>query len=268
MIWAGKAALRGAMSCAIIAIIGGISGPVSAATSLPQSWNGYKWSRVGSLAISVGTNVSASWMPFVNAATAAWSADQYIDYVVKAGTAASASTCGASYGSVQICNADYGATGWVGYTQVWTVNNYIVQATIKLNEYYFSQTRYNTSAYRSLVACQELGNALGLEDADRSFTNANLGSCTDYTNDPSGTKGTNGTLANLTPSKSDFANLDQIYAKVDATQIAATKPTGTSGNAFMASVPEPRLWGMMLAGFGLLGSVIRRQRRREALARA
>lgn len=255
-----KAAFRGALLCALLAGIGGYA--ASAATLPAQSWNGYKWSRTGKLAIKVGTNVTSNWMPYLTSATAAWSTDSIIDYTLTAGSAGAASTCSASYGTLQVCNANYGATGWVGYTQVWTLNNYIVQATIKLNEYYFSQAKYNTTAYRQLVMCQELGNALGLQDADRSFTNTNLGSCTDYTNDPTGTKGTNGVLANIAPSKSDFTNLDAIYAVLDKTQIASTKPTSTAGNAF-AAVPEPASWGLMLSGFGLLGAALRHQRSRS-----
>jgi hypothetical protein len=260
-----KAAFRGALICAFFAATCGPLVPASATTLLPQSWNGYKWSRTGKLAIPLKTNVSAAWVPYVTTAAAAWSTDVNIDYVVSAGNVAGASTCAASYGTLQVCNANYGATGWVGYTQVWTVNNYIVQATVKLNEYYFSQAKYNTVAYRQLVACQELGNALGLDDADHNFTNSNLGTCTDYTNDPTGTKGTNGTLANLTPSKTDFANLDRIYATLDKTQIASTVYK-TAGNAFEADVPEPSSWVTMLGGFGLLGAALRRQRARKPVS--
>jgi hypothetical protein len=258
-----KAAVRGMFGCALVGALHLGTASVSATTLLPQSWNGWKWSRTGPLAITLKENVSAAWAPYVTAAAAQWSKDQNIDYVVKAGNVAVASTCSPSYGTLQVCNANYGATGWVGYTQVWTMNNYIVQATVKLNEYYFSQAKYNTVAWRQLVTCQELGNALGLDDSDRNFSNTNTGTCTDYTNDPTGKAGTNGTLANLAPNWTDFANLDRIYGTLDKTQIASTKLVAQTGNAFLAApVPEPGTWALMLGGFGFVGSAMRRTRTR------
>ena len=231
------------------------------ATLLPQSWNGYHWAHTGNLAIMIGNNASAGWASYLAAAEAKWSTDKYIDYVPTAGMT-SASTCGPMYGTVQVCSANYGATGWAGYTQVWVSGTSIYQATIKLNDYYFSQAQYNTVAFHQQVACQEMGNALGLQDSDRNFGNLNLGSCMDYTNDPSGKKGTNGTRANITASGTDFSHLDAIYAINDSTQLAFTKP-GAFGNAqaLSGSVPEPGSWMMMLAGFGALGLGMRRRTR-------
>jgi hypothetical protein len=179
----------------------------------------------------------------------------------------SGSACTPFYGTVQVCSGNYGATGWAGYTQVWTSGTSIYQATIKLNDYYFSKPQYNNAAFRQQVACQEMGNALGLDDSDHNFGNLNLGSCMDYTNDPSGKKGSNGTKANTTVSWSDFSHLDAIYAKKDSTQLVYTKP-GTWGNAqaVPGAVPEPGSWTMMIAGFGALGLSMRRTRKARALA--
>lgn len=232
---AGKAALRGV---GVLTLIGLFAGCALAAGPEPlprQSWNGYKWARNAALAIRVGTNVSSDWMPYITRAAAAWSTNPAMEYVLTEGSAGGgAAVCKPVYGTVQMCNADYGPTGWVGYTQVWTNDKYIVQATIRLNEYYFAQAKYNSDAYRKLVTCQEMGNALGLEDADRDFTNANSGSCTDYTNDPSGKLGTNGRLANLSPSKGDLRNLAAIYRVRDKTQLAQTMRAVTTGNAVTA----------------------------------
>jgi len=237
---------------------------------LPQSWNGYHWARTGPLAIMLGSNVNAAWSPYVATAATQWSADQHIDFVATAGST-SASTCGPVYGTVQVCNSNYGATGWLGYAAVWTSGSYIVQGTVKLNDYYFAMSRYNTAGYRSLVACQEIGHTLGLAHADTNYTNLNLGTCMDYTNDPTGTKGTNGTLVNLAPSVSDFRNLDAIYAVLDATQLPFTKPQYKTSDSFALpgspdhdeepqAVPEPSSWMLMLGGFGVLGMALRRRR--------
>jgi len=256
-----KTAVRRGMPALVLAAsaIGALS--PAQATLLPQSWNGYHWAHTGNLAIMIGNNASAAWAPYLTAAETKWSADKYIDYLPMAGRT-TARSCRAVYGTVQVCSGNYGATGWLGYTQVWTAGTQITQATIKLNDYYFSQARYNTAAFRQQVACQEMGNALGLQDLDRIYTNLNAGTCMDYTNDPTGTKGTNGTLANTTASATDFSRLDAIYAVKDSTQIIFTKPH-VSGNAqaVAAAVPEPASWMTMIAGFLGLGLSLRRSRK-------
>jgi len=234
------------------------AGAQAGATLPTQSWNGYHWAHTGNLAIMVGNNTSAKWASYLATAESVWSSDKYIDFLPTAGMT-SASSCAGVYGTIQVCSGNYGATGWSGWTTVYTSGTSIYQATIKLNDYYFNQAKYNNAAYFQQVICQELGNSLGLNDSDHGYTNLNTGSCMDYTNDPSGTKGTNGTLANTAPSASDVANLDGIYSIYDKTQLIFTKPA-TSGNAQAAgSVPEPGSWSMMLLGFGALGTAMRRR---------
>lgn len=244
------------------------------AAEVTQSWNGYHWARTGELAIGLGTNVSAAWSPYIQAAASQWTAAKNIGFVVTRGQTTS-SACSPVYGTVQACNDNYGATGWLGYASVWTSNSFVVEATVKLNEYYFSQPKYNTTAWRQLVACQEIGHTLGLAHADINSGNINLGTCMDYTNDPTGTKGSNGTLANTRPSSSDFSALNGIYAHLDATQLAYTKPTYWSGSGFgidgrdfdaESALPEPGAWTLIIAGFGLIGNLMRRRARTEKLA--
>jgi hypothetical protein len=267
-----KVAARCGVAIAVLAA----AAPASA-TLLPQSWNGYHWARTGPLAIMLGSNVTSTWAPYVAAASTQWSTDQHIDFVQSAGMTTN-SSCAPVYGTVQVCDANYGATGWLGYATVWTAGaNYIVEATVKLNDYYFSQTKYNTAAFRAQVACQEIGHTLGLAHADVTYSNANLGTCMDYTNDPTGTKGTNGTLANTTASATDFSHLDAIYATLDTTQLIYTKPQYKTSDALglpgepdvdsdPQSVPEPGSWTMMLAGFGALGMAMRRHKQTMAVA--
>ena len=247
----------------------------SPALALPtQSWNGYHWARTGQLSVRIGDNVSAAWDPFVNTAITEWSAAKNIDFVHAAGLTAP-STCAPVYGGVQACSGNYGATGWLGYATVWTSGGFIVQATVKLNDYYFAQARYNTAAWRSLVSCQEIGHTLGLAHNDTIFTDPNKGTCLDYTNDPTGTKGTNGTLANTAPGASDFLALDGIYATLDSTQLSYTRPQFRTGDGFSigedidgdpVAVPEPATWTLLIAGFIAVGSAARRRRTRPIAA--
>jgi hypothetical protein len=263
-----KAAVGGWVACALA-----FACAAPAEAYLPQSWNGWKWARSGNLAIQLGDNVSSVWDPYLSRAASIWSANSVIDFKMAAGKSTSALTCNPSYGTVQACNANYGATGWLGLAQVWTSGGYIVQATVKLNDYYYSQSAFNTTAYRQMVSCQEVGHTLGLNHSDTIMTNLNLGSCMDYTNDPTGTKGTNGTRANITASSSDLYNLSKIYATPGGTQISLTKPTYMAMEAFYIdghedheAVPEPATWAMMLAGFGLAGAGVRRRKLRAVHA--
>ena len=239
------------------------------ASALTQSWNGYRWARTGPLVISIGDNLSAPWASLLAPATTAWSAANNIDVLVTAGKSTSA--CAAVYGGVQICNGNYGANGWLGYANVWLSSGFIVQATVRLNDYYFGLTRYNTAAWRQQTICQEIGHTLGLAHTNTTKTNLNTGSCMDYTNDPSGTAGgVNGTLANVGPNSVDFSALDGIYANLNTTQLASTRPTIRAGEGFsidghhhdsIAFVPEPGSWLMLITGFGGIGAALRRRRR-------
>ena len=239
------------------------------ASALTQSWNGYRWARTGPLVISMGDNLTAPWASLLAPATMAWSAANNIDFVITTGSSTSA--CAAVFGGVQICNGNYGANGWLGYANVWLSSGFIVQATVRLNDHYFGLARYNTAAWRQQVICQEIGHTLGLAHTNTVKTNLNTGSCMDYTNDPSGTVGgVNGTLSNTGPNAVDFSALDGIYANVNTTQLASTKPTVRVGEGFsiddhhhdsIAFVPEPGNWLMLITGFGGIGAALRRRRR-------
>ncbi|WP_419815159.1 PEPxxWA-CTERM sorting domain-containing protein [Glacieibacterium sp.] len=242
---------------------------VTPAQALTQSWNGYHWARTGPLVIGLGDNVGSVWDPYLRTAATKWSTAKNIDFTVMTGSSLP-SACNPIYGGVQVCNGNYGKTGWLGYATVWTAGGFIVQATVKMNDYYFSQPNYNTSAWRTLTMCQEIGHTLGLAHTNTITTNKNTGSCMDYTNDPSGKAGTNGTLANLAPNKVDLAALKGIYATVNKTQLPYTRPTYWAGEGYSidgvevdtggSMVPEPAAWMMLITGFGLIGSTMRRRR--------
>lgn len=90
----------------------------ASASAATQSWNGYHWARTGPPTITLGDNVAPARDSYLRVAANDWSAAANIDFKVATGTS-SPSACGASYGNVQVCNANYGATGWLGIASVW-----------------------------------------------------------------------------------------------------------------------------------------------------
>jgi hypothetical protein len=112
-------------------------------------------------------------------------------------------------GTAQVCNALYGNNGWLGLAQIWAgSDSHITQATVKLNDTYFNTATYNTVAWRSLVMCQEVGHTFGLDHQDEDSNNPPLGSCMDYSSDPT---------PNQHPNAHDYEELEIIYGHLDTT---------------------------------------------------
>ena len=82
-----------------------------------------------------------------------------------------------------------------------------------MNDTYFNTHKYNTPAWRQMVMCQEVGHTFGLDHQDENFDNANLGTCMDYTNDPS---------TNQHPNQHDYDELALIYKHLDSTTTVGT----------------------------------------------
>ena len=102
----------------------------------------------------------------------------------------------------------YGNNGWLGIAQIWASGSHITQGVVKLNDTYFNTPTYDTGSWRQFVMCQEIGHTFGLDHQDENFNNANLGSCMDYTNNPS---------SNQHPNTHDYDQLESIYSHVDGT---------------------------------------------------
>ena len=176
----------------------------SSASMADHSWGKYKWkpaSVVGNL--DLGNNLTGNWLAELMEASGAWNVSTVLNTNVVGGSSAD---CNVVTGTVQVCNDNYGATGWLGIAQIQTSRRTtIVAGLAKLNDYYFDSAPYNDSAWRQMVMCQEIAHTFGLDHQDEDFSNVNLGTCMDYTNDP---------LAppmNLIPNAHDFEQLETIY---------------------------------------------------------
>jgi hypothetical protein len=209
-----------------------------------HSWRKYHWARTTNpFTIKLGNNLSSSWSSYLTTASSDWNQSAVLDTNVVAGQS-NPTNCAPTLGRVEVCNNNYGSTGWLGIASVWTSGFHITQGTVKNNDYYFNQPRYNTDAWRLMVTCQEIGHTFGLDHQDENFGNTNLGTCMDYSNDPSGTAGTNGTLANLHPNQHDYEQLATIYGHADSSTTIRQRES-PSANAPGREGKDPQ-WGMLV----------------------
>jgi len=179
-----------------------------------HAWSTYHWARRSNpFTLKLGDNLSSIWKPYLSTASSDWTASSVLNTTIVAGST-TGRRCAASTGNVQVCNSTYGNTGWLGIASISLSGGHISSGTVKLNDTYFNQAQYNTAAWRQMVTCQEVGHTFGLDHQDTNFTNTNLGTCMDYTNQPAG--GSQGP-ANTHPNSHDYAELSTIYSHLDST---------------------------------------------------
>ena len=205
-----------------------------------HSWNGYHWARTSNpFTIKLGDNVSGpkiapgAWDVALNFASTDWTQSSVLDTVIVAGQT-NPRNCRPTSGQVEVCNSTYGNNGWLGVAQIWISGSHITQGVVKLNDTYFNTATYNTSAWRQFVMCQEIGHTFGLDHQDENFNNENLGSCMDYTNDPS---------SNQHPNQHDFDQLEAIYnSHLDSTTTISQSSPGASN----VDLDHPSQWGQLM----------------------
>ncbi|MEP6972549.1 MAG: hypothetical protein ABI869_00230 [Actinomycetota bacterium] len=217
--------------------------------SANHAWANYHWARQSNpFTVVLLDGVSSSWDASLTQASADWSKSTVLDTVVVA-SSTNPKSCKGTAGKVQVCSAAYGNRGWLGVAQIYITGDHITQGTVKLNDSYFAPgSSYDTPAWRNLVTCQEVGHTFGLDHQDEIFDNPNLGTCMDYTNDPT---------TNQHPNKHDYDELAIIYKHLDSTTTVAPAVavggTGSHGN---------RGWGqaMRTAGQGRPSTFVRELR--------
>lgn len=180
-----------------------------------HAWGGYHWARTANpFTLKLGDNVTSTWDAYLATASSDWTASAVLDTTVVAGNTNATrgrntpKNCTPTSGRVEVCNASYGSTGWLGIATVWANGSHITQGTVKLNDTYFKKAQYNTPAWKQFVMCQEIGHTFGLDHQDEGFGNVNLGTCMDYTSDPSHNDGAGD---NLHPNQHDYDQLVAIY---------------------------------------------------------
>lgn len=188
--------IKGALALSVAAAA--LSTPASAT----HSWGSYHWARTSNpFNLKLGDDVDGSWDSYLAVASTDWTASAVLDTTIVAGSTRPR-TCKATAGRVEVCNASYGQNGWLGLASISASGSHITQGTVKVNDTYFAMAQYNNPAERQMVMCQEIGHTFGLDHQDSTFDNPNLGTCMDYTNNPS---------TNQHPNQHDWDQLVTIY---------------------------------------------------------
>jgi hypothetical protein len=228
-----------ATAAAIVAVIAVIA-PISPAQA-NHSWGNYHWARTSNpFTLRLDRNLTSTWYSYLNEASSDWTQSNVLNTTVATGSFGSRASCTPATGRVEVCNYTYGNTGWLGIASISiTSGNHISRALVAVNDTYFNQSQYNSAPWRRLVMCQEVGHAFGLDHQDENQTNGNLGTCMDYTNNPSGPP------SNEHPNSHDYSQLQSIYSHLDSFNTPAS--FGSFGASSLAQ-QSPTDWGTVVRG--------------------
>ncbi len=219
--------------CLLVLAVVSVAFAFPAATAANHSWGGYHWARTTNpFTLKLGDNLADTWDPYLATTSSDWSQSSVLDTTIVTG-GTKPRPCRATSGRVEVCNAAYGNTGWLGVAQIWVSGLHIAQGTVKVNDYYFNTSPYNSPAWRNLVMCQEVGHTFGLDHQDEDFYNPPLGTCMDYTSDPT---------PNQHPNAHDYEELEIIYAHLDSTTTVGQSTLGAGAGAAAEGQ-----WGVLVA---------------------
>ena len=222
----------------------------AAKSSANHSWGNYHWARTSNpFTVKLGDNVSSQWDAYLSEASRDWTASSVLNTQIVAGSTGGSRRCPSTTGRVEICNDTYGQNGWLGIASISVSGGHITSGTVKMNDTYYNMAQYNTPAWRRLVMCQEIGHTFGLDHQDENFSNYNLGTCMDYTNDPDG--GTQYGPSNEHPNSHDYAQLETIYAHTDSTTTVGQRTAGSDAPAAMGDIDYegPGQWGKVVGRY-------------------
>ena len=195
-----------------------------------HSWGLYHWGRIANpFTLKLGDNLSSVWDSNLATSSSDWSLSSVLDTVVVSGST-NPRTCKSVTGRVEVCNYKYGKNGWLGVASIWiNSTGHITKGTAKMNDSYFNSAPYNTSAWKNLVMCQEVAHTFGLDHQDEDFNNPPLGSCMDYSSDPT---------LNQHPNQHDYDQLEAIYSHLDSTNTASQVSFSKLGQLVRAGIKE------------------------------
>ncbi len=215
-----------------------------------HSWSKYHWARTGNTyTLQLGDNVSDKWQTYLETAasnskayvpsdntTHDWSDSTVLDTKVVA-SGKDPTKCVPTSGRVEVCNAAYGSTGWLGLGQIWIkAPNHIYQGAAKVNDTYYDTGKYSDYS-KQQVMCQEIGHTFGL--AHTSEDGSSQDTCMDYA-EPTATK-------DQWPNQHDYDQLTKIYTHLDKTSTVSNTSAASTlpGAANRGNFNERAQWGQL-----------------------
>src|SRR5262245_19929391 len=117
-----RTSLTRSVGLSLIAVVA-----LSAVSSASHSWGNYHWARTSNpFTLKLGDNLNATWDPILVTSSTDWSQSNVLKTtIVPSGK--NPRTCRPTVGRVEVCNASYGNTGWLGVAQIWVSGSHITQ---------------------------------------------------------------------------------------------------------------------------------------------
>jgi hypothetical protein len=166
-----------------------------------HSWRNLHWAREETpFTLKVGNNVSGRFNSILNRVAGDWRRSDVLNMKVVGGKT-NPDRCRPTKGRVEVCNARYGDTGWLGVAGVWARDRHIRQAVVLMNDTYFETPEFDDPTAMRHVLCQEIGHTLGLD-------HVNGHTCMD---DRHGL----GKASYAKPNRHDYEQLERIYGHLD-----------------------------------------------------
>ncbi len=179
---------------------------VSLSVSADHSWNNYHWARTANpVVLPVIDSTTPEWDIELGDALAAWNSSTVLDLAITSANDSSRTRkrCRMSEGKMRVCNAAYGANGWLGLATIGLdANGHIDQGTAKMNDSYASY--WTIPGEKNHVMCQEIGHVFGL--GHTSEDGSSQQTCMDYSTD----------INSQFPNNHDYEMLLQIYSHLDS----------------------------------------------------
>ena len=224
-----------------------------AAVNADHAWGSppYHWGRTASpFTLQLGDNVTSAtqqpigpeWKNFLWTTSNDWNSSTVLKTEIVLGKAGR--NCSGVAGTTQVCNKKYGNNGWLGIAQIWLSGGHIVQGVAKLNDTYFSTSKYNNENEKRHVMCQEVAHTFGLGHTSTDGTSQNT--CMDYF---SNTGVNAGSVASTKPNTHDFQQLVTIYGHLDSTNTVSASTASTTAGSTIPGLPvadDHKSWGQLV----------------------